>query len=51
VWSETIPMLSVIYAIKVIPTRLTNLKKHLSSRHFIFLKQGQSLNEVSKITN
>lgn len=30
---------------------LTNLKKHLSSRHFIFLKQGQSINEVSKFIN
>lgn len=30
---------------------LTNLKKHLSSCHFIFLKQGQSINEVSKFIN
>jgi len=28
---------------------LTNLKKHLSSCHMIFLKQEQSINKVSKL--
>lgn len=37
-----------IYSYK---STLTNLKKHLSSRHLIFLKQGQSINEVSKFIN
>jgi len=37
-----------IYSYK---STLTNLRKHLSSRHFIFLKQGQSINEVSKFIN
>lgn len=41
-------MQTVIYAKKIISS-FTNLKKHLSSCHMIFLKQEQSINKVSKL--